>query len=138
MAEINDKDYEEIKRLCKNGDILADRERFEEAILEYYKAYKIIPDPKIEWNATTWVLIAIADAFFFLHDFESVKKTLYDVLRCPGGYGNPFVHMRLGQAEFELGNKEIAKEQLGLAHEKEGDRIFRYDAPKYLNFLVGK
>jgi hypothetical protein len=29
-------------------------------------------------------------------------------MHCPGAIGNPFIHLRLGQAQFELGNLEPA------------------------------
>jgi hypothetical protein len=43
---------------------LAGAKSYEEAIAEYDKAWKLLPDPKNKWNATTWIRPAIAGAAF--------------------------------------------------------------------------
>lgn len=135
MAEINDKDYEEIKRLCADGDKLAETQKYERAIEKYREAYKLIPDPKHDWHATTWVLVAIADACFFLKRFKKVQELLTYTISCPGGYDNPFIRLRLGQADFELGNLDQAAEELTVAYGLEGENIFKREDKKYFEFL---
>jgi hypothetical protein len=43
--------------------------------------------------------------------------------------------MRLGQCQFELGNKERAADELARAYMAEGSEIFKEEDPKYFAFL---
>jgi hypothetical protein len=56
-------------------------------------------------------------------------------MRCPEAIGNPFIHLRLGQTQFELGNKDRAADELMRAYMGAGAEIFAEEAPKYLEFL---
>ncbi|XVN16207.1 hypothetical protein QZH47_09475 [Pseudomonas corrugata] len=58
--------HESIKDLCGSGDQLAEEGRYEDAIAKYNSAWQLVPDPKNEWEASTWILAAIADALFFI------------------------------------------------------------------------
>jgi hypothetical protein len=48
--------------------------------------------------------------------------------------GNPFLHLRLGQCQFELGNFDRAADELTRAHVGAGAEIFE-GADKYFTFL---
>ena len=48
--------------------------------------------------------------------------------------GNPFLHLRLGQCHFELGNLDGAADELARAYMSAGDEIF-VGADKYFAFL---
>ncbi|MGB7380321.1 MAG: hypothetical protein WA959_27700 [Rivularia sp. (in: cyanobacteria)] len=37
-------------------------------------------------------------------------------MHCPGAVGNPFIHLILRQAQFELGNFDRAKDNLARAY----------------------
>ena len=56
-------------------------------------------------------------------------------MRCPDAIGNPFIHLRLGQTQFELGNKDRAADELMRAYMGAGAEIFVGEAPKYLQYL---
>ena len=51
------------------------------------------------------------------------------------GLGNPYVHLRLGQAYFELGNFDKSADELSRAYMGAGMDIFMEDDGKYLEFL---
>jgi hypothetical protein len=70
-----------------------------------------------------------------LKDFDRTFKCFFNAVQCPKGLGNPFIHLRLGQAYYELGNLDKATDELTRAHVGGGLRIFLEDAPKYLEFL---
>ena len=57
-------------------------------------------------------------------------------MQCPEAIGNPFIHLRLGQAQFELGDKEAAADELMRAYMGAGAEIFAEEAPKYLEYLA--
>ncbi|MEM9863756.1 MAG: tetratricopeptide repeat protein [Myxococcota bacterium] len=135
MAELPDDVYDEIKRLCADGDALAQDGAYKEAIAEYNKAWKLIPMPKGDWNASLWVVVAIADAAFLGNNFKMARKALDSALALEQSIGNPFVHLRNGQVHFEDGELDDAAQHLMLAYMSEGKAIFENDDPKYYAFL---
>jgi tetratricopeptide (TPR) repeat protein len=135
MKEIDDKTHAEITRLSKSGDDFAENGDYPKALADYWKAFDLIPEPKTDWDAATWVLAAIGDANFLGKDFQAGVDNLSNAMHCPGAIGNPFLHMRLGQCQFEVGNLDRAADELTRAYALQGDEIFEEDDPKYLAFL---
>src|SRR2546421_147994 len=112
MEELPDTIYEQIKEHCKAGDDLLDEQRYKEAREQYWNAFDLLPEPQNRWDAASWILASIGDSFFVQGDFENGKRAFEDASHCPDGLGNPFVHMRLGQCYFELGDRDRAADQL--------------------------
>ena len=135
MAELSDSVYDEIKRLCSVGDQYAADAEYRKAITEYSKAWELIPEPKNDREASIWVLAAIGDACFLLQAFKSAREALEFAMTCPGAIGNPFIHFRLGQCQFELGNLERAADELMRAYMGSGRDLFDREDPKYFQFL---
>lgn len=111
--------------------------RLSDAIQLYWNAYDLIPDPKEEYEASTWVLGSIGDANFISGDFAAGKDNLSAAMHCPNAIGNPFLHLRLGQCQFELGDLERAADELTRAYMSAGAEIFQEDE-KYYKFLQSK
>jgi hypothetical protein len=124
-----------IVELCSAGDHLAETQQFEDAIGKYNAAWEMVPAPKTEWNASTWVLAAIADACFLGGFKTSAREALEYAMHCPGGIGNPFLHLRLGQVLLDTGEQDRAVDELALAYMGAGDEIFADQDAKYLDFL---
>jgi len=95
--------HEQIKAHCAAGDKLAEARAFEGAIAEYNKAWSLVPDPANDWEASTWILAAIADAAFLGGYLTSAREALQYAMTCPGAIGNPFLHLRFGQVLFDSG-----------------------------------
>ncbi len=127
--------YETIQNYCSDGDLAFEDDDLQKAYQSYMKAWELIPEPKTDWEASTWVLGALADVYFVNDNFSALKESLEYAMHCPNAIGNPFLHMRLGQAQFELGNTEKAKEELARALMGAGKDIFENDDPKYFNFI---
>ena len=94
-----------------------------------------MPEPKTDWEAATWLLGTIGNANFLAGDFEAGRDNLSTAMHCPGAIGNPFLHLRLGQCQLELGNHDRAADELARAYMAEGHRIFIGQDAKYLTFL---
>jgi tetratricopeptide (TPR) repeat protein len=133
--ELDDAIYEQIKCLCAAGDEFSDQQRHDEALVEYNKAWQLVPEPKSEWEASTWILTAIGDSCFLLGKNKSAREALEYAMHCPGAIGNPFIHLRLGQVLFDAGEKDSAANELIRAYMGEGAEIFEPEDPKYLAFL---
>lgn len=138
MAELDDKLYDEILALSKKGDDAGDVGNYAEALENYWKAWDLVPEPKTEWSASTWILTSIGDANFLNDDFQAGVDNLSNAMHCPDAIGNPFIHLRLGQCQFEVGNFDRAADEMTRAYALEGEGIFSEDDPKYFEFLKTK
>jgi len=132
---LNDAVHAEIKRLATAGDKLAEKRRYEEAIAEYNRAWKLIPEAKNDWEAATWILAALADACFLKGHFKSARDALEYAMTCPGGIGNSFLHLRLGQVLFEADELDSAADELMRAYMGAGCDVFQKEDVKYFDFL---
>jgi tetratricopeptide (TPR) repeat protein len=135
VAELDPMIYQRILALCAEGDRLAATQAYDDAIVQYNEAWKLIPDPPTEWNASTWVLAAIADAWFLKGHYGNAKDALEYAMHCPDALGNPFLHLRLGQCCFESGLLDRAADELTRAYMGDGLRVFEGQDPKYFEFL---
>lgn len=138
MTELLDETLKRIQKLSANGDALAEEGRYPDALKKYWTAWDLLPDPKTNWEAATWLLAAIGDANFLNGDYTAGRENLSNAMHYPGAIGNPFLHLRLGQCQLELGNEDRAADELARAYMAEGHQIFEEDDPKYLAFLKTK
>jgi hypothetical protein len=132
MPHISDQTQAEIDRLCAQGDADADCARYPDALGAYWAAWDLLPEPKLDCDAATWILAAVGDVNFLGGNFEAGCDNLSTVMHCPGAIGIPFLHMRLGQCRYELGNQAGALDELLRAYLVGGAALFDNEDPKYL------
>ena len=101
----------------------------------YWAAFDALPEPQTQFEAATWLLGSIGDANFQIADFEAGRDNLANAMHCPGAIGNPFLHLRLGQCQLELGDEDRAADELTRAYMGAGHEIFEEEDPKYFTFL---
>lgn len=135
QLELDDQTYSQIQLFSAKGDDFADAGKYDEALGKYNSAWELIPEPRTEWEASTWVLTAIADVAFKAGYLTSAREALDYAMLCPGALGNPFIHLRRGQVLFEQGEGDVAVQELLRAYMGGGDEIFSEDDPKYFLFL---
>jgi tetratricopeptide (TPR) repeat protein len=136
MTELSDAVHEEIKRLCATGDSCAKAKKFPDALTNYWAAWDLLPEPKTQWEAAMWILAAVGDANYLGGDYVAGRDNLSLAMQCPDAIGNPFIHYRLGQCQFEIGNLDQAADELMRAYMGAGPEIFDQDDPKFLRFLA--
>lgn len=134
--ELDNKVHQQITHLCASGDALAEKQEFEKAILEYEKAWALIPDPKTDWETAAWVLAAIGDAFFFLKEYGKASDHFQRALRI--NFASPFILLRLGQSLFEINQTERAEDFLMRAYMLKGKKIFDQEDGKYFRHMRRK
>ncbi|NWB32034.1 tetratricopeptide repeat protein [Pseudomonas gingeri] len=127
--------HKKIKSFCEAGDRLAEQGRYQEAVGEYNNAWILVPEPQNEWEASTWILAAIADACFLAGFTTSAREALQYAMTCPGALGNPFLHLRLGQVLLDCAEEAGAADELMRAYMGAGEEIFATEDSKYLRFL---
>ncbi|MGD7707962.1 tetratricopeptide repeat protein [Microlunatus sp. Y2014] len=126
---------ERIDELSEAGSDALYAEDWDEAIGRFEQALELVPDPKREWEAATWLYASIGDAHLGAQRWKQARNYFQLATQSPGGIENPYVQMRLGQSEYELGNHEAAERGLITAYMTEGEKIFAEEPPKYLAFL---
>jgi tetratricopeptide (TPR) repeat protein len=122
--------------LCREGDERLDAGSFDKALEAYRAAAELIPDPKEDWEASTWIFTAIGEALFFSGEYAEALQNLRVAVVSPDGLGNPLVHLRLGEVYYELDDFEKAGDELTRAYMGGGKEIFESEDPKYINFLT--
>lgn len=119
-----------IEELSSHGDALAEDGDYQGAVATYVRALEMLPEPRNDWEASTWLLVAIGDASFLAQQYAHALAALDDAMHCPGAIGNPFIHLRLGQCRYEMGDFKKAGEDLCRAYMGAGTEIFDNDDPK--------
>jgi len=124
-----------IGALSAEGDRLAEAGRYEDAVAQYNAAWNLVPEPRTDWNASTWLLAAIGDACCLGGYRTSAREALEYAMYCPAGVGNPFLHLRLGQVLLDGGEHDRAADELTRAYMGAGEEIFADQDRRYLDFL---
>lgn len=137
-TELDDATYDAVMRASEAGERLMDEGQFAAAFEQFQQVWALLPEPKHRWDAALWVLAALGDAQFQLQRYSEATAFFQEALRDADGQGNPFIHLRLGECAYELGQHEQATRELSLAFEREGDALFDGEDPRYLAFLRGQ
>ena len=121
----------DIKGICVEADGLAESGAPREAWAKYIEALALVPEPKTEWDLTTRILAGVGNVAFARKSYAKAKDALEDAVRCPGGLGDAFIHLRLGQCHYELGDRARAADNLARAYMGGGREAFANEDPKY-------
>lgn len=98
---------------------------------EFVDALRLLPEPTERWNAAGWLLVAMGETQFRGARYEKAAGAFQDSMICPGTLGNPWVHLRLGQVRFELGEMDRAADELARAYMGGGRGVFEGQDPKF-------
>lgn len=131
-AALDDTLVARITQLCEQGDDDVEGGRYDEAIARYREAFTLVPRPVHAWAVSTFILTSIAEAHYLAGDYARTRDAVNDAFACDGAVGNPFLHLRMGQAEHLLGNRGRAVDELIRAYERGGEEVFAGEDPKYL------
>lgn len=129
----------QITTLCDVAVMHNANGQFKEAIDAYQQGLDLLPEPKTDWNAFTLLHIGLGESYAYLGAYKQVIIAFQQAFLGPKALHTddmPWIHLRLGQAHYELGHIEEAKQQLTLAYMGGGREIFvdKEDA-KYFEFL---
>ena len=125
MKDLEPELKEQVVALCQKGMEQAEIERYEASNRTFGKIYELIPEPKSEWKAYTWLQASRADNFFELKEYKQALDLLSESVELDEDYKkNAYVRMRIGQCLHEMKQVGAAKEALQHAYELGGEEIF--------------
>ena len=127
-----------IKEICDEGDVLIEMGELTQAFQNFSEALTLVPEPRQAYAATAGILAGLGDAYFHARNFAQCQQVLSDAMHGAGAIGSPFLHLRLGQCQFELGNLDRAADELARAYMGAGSDIFSQDDPRYFDFLKSR
>ena len=130
-AELDAALSKQVREICQQGYQLFDQGDLSGAIRLFYSAWTRLPKPQTQWQEAGWVLTALGDGYFAKGDYESGRHALLSALHCPRAEGNPFIHLRLGQCYFELGDREAARQQFDRVRDNGGAELFDREPSQY-------
>jgi tetratricopeptide (TPR) repeat protein len=128
----------EVKEICDEGDVLVEMGELDQAFLNFSEAFSLIPEPRHEYRETAGILAGLGDVYFHSKSFSQGREVLSDAMHCIGAIGSPFLHLRLGQCQLELGSDDRAADELVRAYMGAGKEIFESEDPKYFSFLKSR
>jgi len=131
---LEDSLYKKITELTDKGNDAFEND-LDLALKYYEEALALVPDPKTDWEASTWLYTAIGDAYYFKKEYQSAIDSFNKAMMCPTGIGNAFICLRLGECFFELSDNTQSKEFLLQAYMLEGKDIFEYEESKYIKSI---
>lgn len=133
--EMDDETHRKITAHTDRGNEFFEAEQYPQALEEYQKAVPLIPQPVEDWEAAMWVFAGIGDCHFMMREYPQAHEAFSHAVACAGGLGNWFIHLRLGESQFELGNLTRARDELARAYMGHGREAFAHEHPKYYAFL---
>lgn len=125
----------QIVRLLRDGHEHVRLRAYDAAVDRYDQALALLPHPVKRWKATLGLQVAKADALFRAGRFVEVCETLRGAIESSRAFSNPYLHLRLGQALLECGERREAADWLAGAYLSGGRELFASDDPKYRQFI---
>jgi tetratricopeptide (TPR) repeat protein len=126
----------QIRQQCADGYALYDAGAFNDALRLFYQAWLLLPKPQIDYEAAGWVLTAIGDTYFRLAQYDQGREALTSALHCPNTGKSSFVHLRLGQCLWELGQADKAQQSLLQAYQVGEVKLFDAEDEKYFQAIA--
>ena len=125
-----------IKELCAAAYCSYDAGDYKKALRTFYQGWLLLPKPQTHYQEAGWLLIGIGDTYYRLGQHIPACEALKSANHCQSTRDNPFIHLRLGQCLFQMGEKSTAKGHLLLAHKLGGVKIFSNEPEFYYQLIA--
>lgn len=141
MLKVPGPTAQQIQAFVGQGDEAMRQGDYETADKAYLEAFRLLPEPKLMVEGGVSVFTARVDVALKKKEYEKVTIMIENMMALhksgflEGIIGNPYLHLRLGQAQLELGNEKRAKDELARAFMGGGGEIFEGEDPKYFKFI---
>lgn len=105
MNEIPNDIFDQVTRLSQAGNEAQERGNLNDAIAHWKQGLALLPDPRFQWSATSWLLAAIGEAQRQSGQIDAACQTFLEADGTDDGK-NPFVQFMLGACLYDLGKKQ--------------------------------
>lgn len=122
----------EVEALSDEGEGAAAAGAFAQAVLRYEAALELLPEPRGQWDAASWLWRAVADARYRGRDFAGALEPIALAMH-HGGHDDAILHLRRGQCLLELGQRGDALDALARAYVGGGRALFAREEPRWLD-----
>ena len=123
--------HEALTRLCDDADTLDTRGDYRGAYAKFVEAWEMVPEDRARWPISTRILRSLGAIQFRLGRWPDALNLYLRAVQCPGGLGDPAIHLRIGQCQLELGDVRRAADELARAYMGGGREAFEGQDPKY-------
>lgn len=129
---------ESIISTVEKGNELHDEKSYEAALNEYTKAWNLLPEPKLEWEISSWIAACINSAYFDMNVFPKAKKWAEIALQTRRSDIDTAPLIDLGMVCYELKQYDESYKYFDDAYNYGKDRAFKERPKKYLDFYLSK
>lgn len=126
-----------IEPLCALGSSLSN-ENPTLAIEKLREAFEILPEPREQWLAGTWILTVIGDIAYLSGNLALAYDSFYGIDLYEGWHANAFIRLRRGQVAFDRGDFQNAANELTFAFMAGGYEILEHEDDKYAEFVLSR
>lgn len=133
--DLDDAIAKELDVLVQEGTDLLEAGKDEAAREKFEAGIALLPEPKHHWVASTWLYASVANIHFDAQRWEDARENFAAAMKSPSGTGNPFIQLRMGQSEFELGNMGEAFHRLLFARMRGPQGLLDEVDAKYGEFV---
>ncbi len=130
--QLSEDSTEQIRTLCAEAYEAYDQGDYKKALRLFYQGWVLLPKPQTEYVEAGWLLTGIGDSYFRQRQFIPGCEALRSANHCPQVRDNPFIHLRLGQCLYQIGERSSARHHLLKAYEAGGKELFSKEDPVYL------
>lgn len=136
MEDLNPTLKEQVVALCNKALEAQEEERYHASNRDLQKMYELLPEPKSEWKAYTWLISNMADNHFEQEEYAEGFKMFSEVFKLDTtATDNAYLCLRRGQCALEIKNQDVASELLARAFQLEGKELFEDEHLKYLKLV---
>ena len=111
-----------VEARCRQGLNHAAAGRHDDAAASYLAAWTLLPEPREERSEARWILSAVVGAALARGCHEQALE-LHRAVREAAGEANARLRVALAEVGLELGQPELAREELALAVERAGPGV---------------
>ena len=135
---IDNKLEDEIISIVESGNLDRIKKDFSSALNKYNQAWKLIPEPKLDWEMARWICSCMYRVYFEMTDFSNAKNWAEIALQTSGSDIDTSVAIDMGMVCYELGQYDESYKYFGEAYNLGQARAFKERPKKYLDFYLNK
>jgi tetratricopeptide (TPR) repeat protein len=102
MEELSDNIYELMTELVDEGKEFCEKDEYNLSTDKYKKAIRLLPNPKYEWEAFSWLTSSIGLNYLKLENWEDGFKFLHYSLLTTVETNDPLVWFSAGKALYKI------------------------------------